>query len=178
MFGGMLDRIAKSLMVGDVNVIERVVVNKLEDMGMDFAMGFLPPGVGVASRVAQAVATGGQSELDRMRSQWLSSLTPQRLPGHALINAVTKSFLENEHLLYRPPGKWQKWSKARQEWLDEKWRHDWRTQPRDWHGRWSPGRLRHPYISKGARRIRRVRRREARTLARAAARGIVSSWGR
>lgn len=169
-----LKQLGAALVAGDENILERLVAKKLEGLGEELIMSLLPQGTGVIGRVAQAVATGGQSELNRVRSQWLSSLTPQRLPGQGMLGRLENAFLKNEHLLNRPSGKWQKWSKSRQEWLDEKWRHDWRTQPRDWHGRWSPGRLRHPYISKGARRIRRVRRREAR----AAVRGIMSSWGR
>jgi hypothetical protein len=33
------------------------------------------------------------------------------------------------------------WAQSRQDWLDNHWRHDWRSQPRNVLGQWIPGRL-------------------------------------
>jgi hypothetical protein len=122
--------------------------------------------------VSRAIETGGKSELNRMRSQWLSAVTPAPLPGQGFINRVQNTFQKNAHLLTRPEGKWQKWSRSRQQWLDESYRHDWRTQPRDVRGRWKPGRLRSPYVPRTRRRLRRAARRIGRTAAQQAIRGI------
>src|SRR5512139_443302 len=168
---GLLGKLASALISGDENIIEKLIEKKLEDMGEDLLMQLVSsalPGMVVAQRAARAVETGGASEFNRLRNEWLSAVTPASLPGTGMISRLQKAFEKNKHLLTRPEGKWQTWKKSRQEWLDESWRHDWRTQPRDPHGRWTPGRLRHPYISKGARRIRRARRKAAREAVRAA----------
>lgn len=169
-----LATIAKALLSGRENIVEKIIEDKLEDLGKEVIRSIIPFDFGVVGRAAEALSTGGRSEVDRMRSQWLNSLMPVRTTSQGVAGRFQRAFLRNEHLLTRPEGKWQRWSRSRQEWLDERWRHDWRSQPRDWRGRWTPGRLRHPYISKGARRIRRARRQAARS----AARGIISSWGR
>lgn len=84
----------------------------------------------------------------------------------------------------RRKAKWQRggWAKSRQEWLDEGWRHDWRSQPRDAKGRWVAGRLDYPLqkklgVSRRGRKIRRFRK-KYRAAGRSAARGIIASWGR
>jgi hypothetical protein len=167
---GVWEKLAQALLNGDENIIEKLIVDKLEDIGQDFIRdNLLPRQSGLERRIRRAVESGGQSEFDRLRKQWLSSVTPAPLPGTRQIDRFINAFQRNAHLLSRPEGKYWTWNKSRQEWLNNKWRHDWRTQPRDARGRWIKGRLRHPYISKGARRIRRQRR----AVARAAARGIL-----
>lgn len=191
---GLLTKLATALVNGDDNIVEKLIANKLENMGEDMLMqliGRAVPGFDVVQRAAAAVETGGVSEFNRLRSQWLHSITPSALPGSGTLRRLQSAFDKNKHLLSRPGGtrltwigkdwndpdkKWVrivddtgghwKWNRSRQQWLDEGWKHDWRSQPRDPRGRWIEGRLRHPYISKGARRIRRARRKAAREMAR------------
>lgn len=194
---GALVKLASALTSGDDNIIEKLIRDKIEDMGEDLigqALSNVMPMAGAAQRALTALETGGVSEFARLRSQWLHSLIPSTsFPGGGALRRLQGAFEKNKHLLSRPGGikltwegsgwdapdvKWKrswsetgghwKWSKSRQEWLDVSWRHDWRTQPRDPHGKWIPGRLRHPYISKGARRIRRARRKAAREAVKAA----------
>jgi hypothetical protein len=167
---GILGKLASALMSGDENVLEQLIEKKLESMGEDLVMqliGSALPGMGAASRVARAVETGGASEFNRLRSQWLSGLTPTPVPGTGMIRRLENAFNKNAHLLTRPEGKWMKWNRSRQQWLNEQYRHDWRTQPRDpQSGEWTPGRLRWPYVPKAQRRLRMARRRGARRMAR------------
>jgi hypothetical protein len=57
---------------------------------------------------------------------------------------------------------WQRggWAKSRQDWLDEGWKHDWRSQPRNFIGWWVPGRLPYPVVTvaKVSRKKRRARK--------------------
>lgn len=195
---GLLTKLASALISGDDNVIEKIIANKLENMGEEMLMqlvGRALPGLDIAQRVATAVETGGASEFNRLRDQWLHSLVPSTsVPGSGIARRLQNAFEKNKHLLSRPGGtkltwvgkdwndpnkKWVrvedsptgghwKWSRSRREWLDVSARYDWRTQPRDPRGRWTEGRLRHVYVSKGNRRARRERRK----LARLAARGM------
>jgi hypothetical protein len=161
-----LSKLGQALMHGDDNLISRLIENKLEDLGKDLLQDLLPSEPAVIGRIGKAIETGGASEFLRARNAWLSSVTPAPLPGQGLIGRIQNSFDKNKHLLTRPEGKWQKWSKSRQQWLDERYRHDWRTQPRDYHGRWKVGRLRSPYVGKQRRHLRTMRRRAARKMAR------------
>lgn len=166
---GILSKLATALINGDENLIEKLIEKKLEDLGEDVIMQLVGGPLATAMRVSKAVETGGASEFNRLRNQWLQGIKPPSLAGTGTIGRLQKAFERNKHLLMRPEGKWQTWRKSRGEWLDESWRHDWRSQPRDPQtGEWVPGRLKHPYISKGARRLRLKRRKAAREMAKAA----------
>jgi hypothetical protein len=170
----MLAKLATALIEGDDDIIAKLLERKLEDLGRDLILNVIGSEIAIANRVGEAIKTGGASEFNRMRQQWLHGLTPAPAPGFGFLRRVQNTY-EREYALAernagRPAGKWWQWSRSRNEWLDRRWRHDWRTQPRDWHGRWIPGRLRHPYMSRTAKRIRRSRRRAARIAARTAIR--------
>jgi hypothetical protein len=165
-----LAKLAEALLHGDDNIISKLIEDKVEDLGRDMLANLLP--ANPLQRVSRAIETGGKSELNRIRGQWLSSVTPAPLPGQGMFNRITNAFEKNKQLLTRPEGKWQKWSRSRQAWLDESYRHNWRTQPRDARGRWKVGRLRYPYVPKTVRRLNRAAKRAGRTVARQAIRGV------
>lgn len=152
-------------------------------------------GFDLARRLNRGYATGGLSEIRRARNNFLSgsSLSARSgFIGRALRGAasgfeteinrketeivgsdVRRAVVDRmEHALLgdkperRDPGERQGWSTSRQQWLDAAWRHNWESQPRDPQGQWKPGRLKHPYMTKGARKIRAKRRAVARKAAR------------
>jgi hypothetical protein len=178
---GTLVNLGSALLKGDGNAIERMITNKIESMGQSFLEGFVSnitkPAFGLGGRVEAAIRTGGGSEIKKQREEFIHSMSlPTSAPAGVrkavgTVNRFEQAFYRNAHLINRPEGKHQIWSKSRQEWLDQSWKHDWRTQPRDVEGQWKVGRLRHPYVAKGARRIRRKRRATARKIVRQA-------WGR
>jgi hypothetical protein len=163
-----LGRLATALINGDDNIIERMIARKIEGLGEKLIGDLIGGQFGTFSRIQQAINTGGASELSRMRRDWLNNVMPSTpsLPGSRLLNRLQSSFDKSKHLLTRPEGKHWEWSRSRQEWLNRDYRHDWRTQRRDWHGRWIPGRLRYPYVPKETRRMRAARRRIARKVLR------------
>lgn len=162
---GILPQLERAFAAGgDDDLIGKLIQSKLENIGKGVLSNFIPGNP--LQRISEAIDTGGMSEFNRMRSQWLSSVTPAPLPGQGLYNNIVNSFEQNKHLLSRPTGKWQRWDRSRQQWLDEHYRHDWRTQRRDPHGRWVVGRTRFPYVPKKQRRQRSIRRRMARKMAR------------
>jgi hypothetical protein len=167
--------------------IQRYAEGQVEQIAENFVTSLinatpLGPGLAVARRVSALAESGGMSEVERLLSQI-------RLPsfqgrsffdklGNAILNPPTAAPSGRR----RP--KWTRggWARSRQEWLDEGWRHDWRSQPRDMRGRWIPGRLDYPLqkklgISRRGRKIRRFRKIH-RQAGRNIARGIVASWGR
>lgn len=166
---GTLGTIADALIRGDDNLISRMVERKLENLGQNMIRELMPVGTGAfatSSRIEQAVRTRGASEFNRIRSQWLNSLAPPPLPGAGILNRLQNAYRKAAFEASRPQGKHWVWSRSRREWLDQSWKHDWRSQPRDVRGRWIPGRLRHPYVSKGVRRLRAKRRAVARAAVR------------
>lgn len=173
--------LAKAAFTGEEELLENILQKKLEGMGQSLIMSYLGGPAGTASRIQQAVATGGQSEFDRTRDQFLHSLMPSggRAGGvarkiGALFDASGRGYRGRGHGRGRA-GSWQAstWAASRQDWLDNHWHHDWRSQPRDEHGRWIPGRL--DYIAaqfqyrgkphKGRTVLRRRKRRRLRRLA-------------
>lgn len=188
--------LASTLVSGDENAIEKMIANKLENMGGSLISQLLEsvtPKASDLSRIGKAIDTGGVSELERLRNEWLSSVTPRpaSFPGSGMARRLQRAFDNNQHLLSRPGGteltwegkgwndpdkKWVrrwsstgghwKWDKSRQQWLDTSYRYDWRTQPRDYHGRWRAGRMKYAYVPKQQRRMRTMRRRAARKMAR------------
>lgn len=185
MFGvsNTLIKLATALVEGDDSLLVKLLTDKVEQLGRDLisdVIGATAFGAGLSAtrRFGRAVETGGASELNRLRDQWLNTVRPARLPGLRGLQKVLD--YQNRP---RRTFKWQRggWARSRQEWLDEGWRHDWRSQPRDLRGRWIPGRLDYPLqtklrVSRRLRRLRRVRNANRR-VGRAMARGIVSSWG-
>lgn len=201
MFGfGVLADLATSLISGGENNIEKLILEKLEHMGEEFLKEIaneMIPGVDLIGRGKSALQSRGMSEVNRLRSHWLSGTASgssfmnsgktagmgglQRLSVNVigaeqtdLAKKIQNAFFGGRDL-QRTPGLLDNtehggktWQGSRQQWLDAGWRHDWRSQPRDKHGRWLPGRLKHPYMTQGARRIRRQRRTAARKAAKQA----------
>ena len=130
---------------------------------------WLNPGGGAigsfASRTKTAYTTGGKSEFNRLRRRILGSDGSEA--AKRIQEAFFGKFKERDTTYSRDEGG-RTWSSSRREWLDAGWRHDWRSQPRDKHGKWIPGRLKHPYMTKGARKIRSKRRAAARKAAKSA----------
>lgn len=179
----LLGNLAVALFQGDEGAVGKIVENKFERMGRDLLMNATPFGsaLGVAGRFGEFLETGGMSELDRLGRQWLSGLRPSTsFPGSGILRRMQNAMMQTgQRRIYN----WQRggWATSRQDWLENNWRHNWRSQPRDLIGRWIPGRLSYPVsaLPKVSRRVRRIRRiRNAnRRVGRQAARGIVSSWG-
>jgi hypothetical protein len=161
-----LAKLADALLRGDDNILTQMLEKKLESLGEDVISQLVSGPLGTANRIAEAVKTGGASEFERQRREWLGSITPAPLPGTSLINRLTNAFEKNAHLLTKPSGKFVRWDRTRKQWLDESYRHDWRTQRRDRHGRWIEGRTRYPYVPKRTRRERSMRRRAVRRMTR------------
>src|SRR4029077_20078666 len=160
-------------------IVGKVLVKKLQSLGEDLIMGYIGGPLGVAQRISQAVATSVQSEFDRTRTQFLNSLKPAPSPYATTIRKIGGLFEARAKRVRRyRPGSWQasSWAASRQDWLDNRWHHDWRSQPRDERGRWVPGRL--EYIDaqlqyRGKRPGREVlRRRKKRKLRRLLTRQI------
>ena len=142
------------------NDLEALVAKKLEEMGQDFLLGWASGESSTVNRIQQAIATGGMSELTRVGDSALRNLTP------AGWNKVARAIGQGGQSNTRK-GAWSytDWATSREDWLDNRWRHDWRSQPRDMRGRWIPGRLQ--YIEelmqyRGTRRRRKLKKFRAR----------------
>jgi len=144
---GQIVKLAVALLEGDGNLIDHLIERKLEDLGEELISEIVGGPLGSAQRIGQALETGGQSELERLGNQALSKARPGPLPFSDAIKKL-------QHLLEQAQGSSGQqqagnankraradWAKTRQEWLDNRWRHDWRSQPRNVQGRWIPGRL-------------------------------------
>jgi hypothetical protein len=104
---------------------------------------------GTDSRVSNAISTGGMSELENLGKHFLSTGLPQ--PWQKIVSSAYSPLrrrVHGEHSL-RSHAAWARtdWATSRDDWLDNRWRHDWRSQPRDARGRWIPGRLQTWYVS-------------------------------
>ncbi len=164
-----------SFVQGATSSFEKVIADKIESMGRDVISDLInstPLGAGVSKRTRDAIETGGTSEFIRARNKWLNSLKPSRVPGSGLAARVQKAFDKAASGEGSRPeqGHW-KWSKSRNEWLNEDWKHDWRSQPRDKIGRWIPGRLKTIYASPKVKKVRSARRRAIRKQVRESFRG-------
>lgn len=165
--------LGQALLTGEGGgVLVKILQRKLEEAGRDLLLEHLPASSGGIGRLRTAIATGGQSEFNRARDQFLNQFRPRQTPYSGMLRRLESSFLARGNKRRRRirPGTWQasNWATSRQDWLDNRWRHDWRSQPRDALGRWIPGRL--DYIAadlqwRGKRTGRVVlRRRKRRTL--------------
>lgn len=131
------------------NDIEALVQKKLENLGEEFLMEFIggPFGAGAAfgatQRISQAIGTGALGELAGLGESAIRRALPAPLPGSSLLNKVQDALSRRGHGSRRSHAAWGRtdWATSRNDWLDNRWQHDWRSQPRDEHGRWVPGRL-------------------------------------
>jgi hypothetical protein len=185
---GFVTKVVTSLLQG--GVIDELLSKKLEDIGEDFIRSQLSGPLGALGKFAD----GGEFDFAEQRDAWLNKLSKSALPS--LPNLPHKGLLNKVFSIIeqaRPPvkrgrrGNWRgktawarsSWARSRNDWLDNHWKHDWRSQPRNpITGQWMPGRLEQvdaAMTAKGkqiGRRTKRRRklRRQARTRGRKAAR--------
>jgi hypothetical protein len=153
----------------------------------------------VANRFSEFVETEGISELDKLASREIRKLEnplKYRFKGRSLLNKMQEVFSQ-------PAGRtaaWKHspWATSKEEWMADKWEHDWRSQPRvpagsfqmvstrrgqiKAGGEWTFGRLSYPFagspaIGKGKQRSSRNKRRlrRYRRYGRLAARDFVKA---
>jgi len=179
MFAGTYTKLLKQL----VGSLDELIEDKLESTGRDLITNLIlaipiGPGFAAAQRFAEAIESGGAREYERARGQWLNAIKPSFIdPGtgsglsrkvlDAFKNASEKAIKESS----RPEAGHWKWSRSRREWLNEDWRHDWRSQPRDKLGRWIPGRLKTIYVAPKLKKLRSARRRFVRKIVKERMRG-------
>lgn len=161
-----------------VGSLDTLIANKINDAGKDLITNLilatpLGPGFAAAQRFAQAIESGGANEFERARSQWLNAVKPSFTTpsGLGMLKKTANAFEKVAQEQSRPTSGHWKWSKSRQEWLDESWKHNWRSQPRDELGRWIPGRLKTIWVSAKTKKLRSARRRFVRKLVKERARG-------
>jgi hypothetical protein len=149
-----------------IGQLESYVTDKIISLGSETLMGIIgasPLGAAMSAmnRFSDLIETKGRSELDDFITGQFHDFK-FKLEGPPLLRKL-------EEVFSRPAGnapRWARsgWAHSRQDWLNNKWRHDWRSQPRDRIGRWVPGRLDYPVlnarqIGKGIQRTSRKRRR-------------------
>jgi len=179
---GVIDK----LLEGREDLLGDVLLKKLEGMGEDLIMDFVGGPLSSSQRVTKAIDTGGESEFDKARNKFISGFKPAQLPYSGMLRKIGRAFggkgrggaKRSRH--GAKPGTWQasSWAASREDWLDQQWQHDWRSQPRDVRGRWIPGRL--EYIAeqlkyRGKRRAGRLtlRRRKLRKMRKIATRRML-----
>ena len=183
---GQIANMVSALIEGDDNLLDQVLTKKLEDLGEDFLMRQLAgPTGGLTDRFIQGIQSGGESEFERVRRQWMTGKSFGSQPASKFVNKLfsvmdhaDQAREKNAH----SGARWAKseWARSRNDWLDNHWRHDWRSQPRDAKGRWIPGRLkyivenmRYQGTKPGRRTLRRRRlRRRSKRMGRQAARKL------
>src|SRR5215467_5978777 len=125
---GTLEKLASSLLRGDVNAIETIVEKKIEAIGKNVLLGLIASspigaGLGVAERAAEIIGSLGESELADMRQEWLNSIRPSPIPGSNIFRGLQRAINNSTK---RPKKNWPgSWAESRQQWLDERWRHNW-----------------------------------------------------
>jgi hypothetical protein len=182
---GLVTKLVVSLLEG--GAIDDILSKKLEDLGEDF----IRQQLGAPLGILKGLEGGGQSGFENLRSQWLDNVT--KLPNLPNQNFINKIFSVLDKTTGGRGGgsgaggggkharaKWARssWAQSRNDWLDNHWKHDWRSQPREpFTGRWVPGRLdyieasrRSPGVKVGRRTKRRRKlRRQARMRGKKAA---------
>lgn len=116
---------------------------------------------GFIGRGLRDIASGFETEINRAETEVVGSDVRR-----AVVDRMEHALLGDKPNQDAGQREQPTWQNSRQKWLDAAWRHDWRSQPRDPTGRWIPGRLKHPYMTRGARKIRSKRRATARKAAR------------
>lgn len=166
----------------DGGAIDKILSDKLEKLGEDLLMKSLAgpfAGVGNIERISEALKTGGTSEFERLGENWLRALQPPKVVSSAY--TPLRRRVHGQHgQLHKQAWSRTDWARSRDDWLDNRWQHDWRSQPRDVRGRWMPGRLEYVAANmqyRGSRKGRVKRRkaqlkRAARTRGRRAARKL------
>jgi len=134
-------QLASALSHGDDNVLEKIILDKFEHMGEETLVRLigLDEPMALIQRFGEAVSTAGVSELKRVFQPNVPGL-----PGKLLRKFEQIYNQTDRDIKRRWKTKWGRsgWAESRKDWLDNSWRHDWRSQPRDpLTGRWLPGRL-------------------------------------
>ncbi len=178
---GLVTKFVVSLL--EDGAIDELLSKKLEDLGEEFIRRQLS----IPTGILKGLEGGGEDSFDKLRDSWLNKAKLPHIPHQDFLN---KLFTTLEHATdlrkRRHSGrmaKWQRtaWARSRDDWLDNKWKHDWRSQPRNpVTGQWMPGRLDYADASmryrgsKAGRRTKRRRnlRRQARVKGRKAARQL------
>lgn len=139
----LLTDVGGALLTGEGGLLGRILEKKIESMGRDLLMQHTIGAIAPLDRVFKAVSTGGMSEFERARDQFLNQFKPRPLPGLRRVGSIFSAAGRSKRRRRIRPGTWQasNWARSRDDWLDNRWRHDWRSQPRDELGRWIPGRL-------------------------------------
>jgi hypothetical protein len=156
-----LRRTKRAYTTGGMSEIRRARNRLLAGSSLAARSGFIGRGL-------RDIASGFNTEINRVETEVVGSDVRR-----AVVDRMEHALVGDEQDRGNGTGtggrSGQSWSSARQEWLkanDAPWRHNWESQPRDPHGRWKAGRLKHPYMTKGARKIRTKRRIIARNAAR------------
>jgi len=171
--------------------IDELLSKKLEDLGESFIRDQLSGPIG---KLADFADGGGEFNFEEQRDAWLNKAAKSALPSfpnlphQGLLNKIFKivdqarpAVKKGRRGNWRAKTAWQRssWARSRNDWLDNHWKHDWRSQPRNpITGQWMPGRLEQidkAMTAKGrqvGRRTKRRRnlRRQARSRGRKAAR--------
>lgn len=140
---GQIAKLVAAFVDGDDNLLDKVLSDKLEHLGEEFLMTYLAGPFGSVNRIQQAINSGGMSEFQRLGEDWLKNAAPTPMPRSPFMTKVQKMFSQTGGHPAIRTGQWShsNWAASRQDWLDNHWHHDWRSQPRDEKGRWIPGRL-------------------------------------
>jgi hypothetical protein len=140
--------------------LEKIIEKKLVAMGGDFLL----------SQLGVAGPGGMLGDIAHLMPQTMSvkDLMPQPLRVDTrFLRTLTKDFVGKKTKgSWRARSAWGRsnWAKGRDDWLDNHWKHDWRSQPRDAMGKWVPGRLTYVQAQlqyKGKKAGRRTKRRRA-----------------
>jgi hypothetical protein len=187
---GFITKVVARLLAGDA--IDELLEKKLEDLGENFLRRQLSGPLGILSKF-------DEDSFEQQRDAWLNKVTKlpipklPHLPHQALLNKLFTVIGKTADIRKRRHSgrgaKWQKtaWARSRNDWLENQWKHDWRSQPRNpVTGQWMPGRLDYvdrSMMKKGrqAGRItkrRRKLRRAARMRGKNAARQLFGKYNR
>jgi hypothetical protein len=168
---GVMGQLVGKLAANNFALIDAILTNKLEQLGENTLLNALAPlnGAGPAKRIVDAIESGGMSEIDKLGEEFLHKLTPK--PGELGGRVLGIAGRYRIHGQHGPASSaaWARtdWATSRDDWLDNRWKHDWRSQPRDLRGRWIPGRLNYVPLAlqyRGSRKGR-VKRRKMRARA-------------
>ncbi len=183
---GVLGQLVASILRDEGNVIEDLIFDKVKEIGKEKIKELVeetplgePLGEAFSARkrFMDAIESGGATEFKRARDRWLNDLKHSldyKKSGQGATRFAKKIenfFNQTAQENSKPEGGFWKWSKSRQEWMDEGWKHDWRSQPRNLIGRWIPGRLNRIYVSPRFKKVRAARRRAVRKMVKEMYRG-------
>jgi len=194
---GQIAKLVAALVGGQGNLIDKILASKLEDLGEEFLRkqlggGGLDFGTGIGLPKFKS-----HNNMDQLRRAWFNKHGTTTFKGpEDLFEKIMATMGDKSPGgpggaggSRRAQARWTKtdWARSRQDWLDNRWKHDWRTQPRSAvTGQWLPGRLddaaaimRYQGTKAGRRTLRRRKqRRKAKLSGRRAARKLFKSLKR